>query len=188
MSLLILCGVYLALAYTVGTKALVDTRKKSDAIVVLGARSYIVGHYNPCLEARVQQAVALYKDKYASKLLMTGGTDKEDGANEAETMKKIATEQGIPGKDILLEKKATSTYENFLFSKDILQKNKLNSIIIVTEPFHIARASMIADKLGIQYTVSPAIESACWQENTYFSRYFLKEPVAIGVYKLQGKL
>ncbi|MBI3887760.1 YdcF family protein [Candidatus Microgenomates bacterium] len=180
--------VYIFIALFVANKAGNDIKHKSDVILVLGARSYINGEYNPCLKARVDHAVSLYKDGYAPKLLVSGGTDKEDNANESETMKKIAVEQGVAAKDILLEKAATSTYENFTLSKEIMNKNNLHSAIIVTEPFHIARASLVGKKLGFTDNASPATESPCWKQNTYLSRYFLKEPFAILVYKLQNKL
>jgi uncharacterized SAM-binding protein YcdF (DUF218 family) len=179
---------YISIAVSVGIHAEKDTAKKSDAIMVLGARSYINGDYNPCLKARVIQAVALYKKSYAQKLIFTGGNDSEDNANEAETMKKIAVENGVKGEDILLEKKATSTYENFTLSKPILAKNKLHTILLVTEPFHMARATLVADKQHYTYTTSPATQSPCWQPNKYISKYFLKEPFAIAAYKLQDKL
>ncbi len=44
----------------------------------------------------MNHAVYLYKNHYASKILMSGGTDKEDNKNEAETMKAIAIQDGIP--------------------------------------------------------------------------------------------
>ena len=42
--------------------------------------------------------------KYAPKILMSGGYDREDNVSEAETMKKIALEKGVPSKDIILKK------------------------------------------------------------------------------------
>jgi uncharacterized SAM-binding protein YcdF (DUF218 family) len=179
---------YVSLALYVGRKASQDTTKKSDVILVLGARSYIKGEYNPCLVSRVAHAVDLYEKGIASKIIMSGGDDTEDGVNEAETMKKIAVEKGVDGADIVLEKKATSTYENFRLSKKILEEIGSQSVIIVTEPFHIARASLVAKKAGYDFTVSPAGRSPCWQRYSYFSRYFLKEPIAILTYKLQNKL
>lgn len=119
---------------------------------------------------------------------MTGGNDKEDSVNEAETMKKIAIENGVDPQDILLEKKSTSTFENFVFSQNILNYNNLKSILIVTEPFHMTRASLVAQKLKYHYTVSPASNSPCWSPNHYFTKYFLKEPVGIIMYKIQNKL
>jgi uncharacterized SAM-binding protein YcdF (DUF218 family) len=179
---------YLSLAFYIGVIAESDTKKKSDAILVLGARSYIGGTYNPCLKTRVDHAAALYKEGYAPKIIVSGGNDHEDNANEAETMRKIAMEQGVPKQDILLEKAASSTYENIRLSQPIMKSNKLRSVILVTEPFHIARASLVTQKQGVQHSISPAMKSPCWQPNKYLSKYFLKEPVAVIMYKLQNKL
>lgn len=169
-------------------QAIRDTALKADAILVLGAKSYINGKYNPCLQARVKHAVDLYKAHYAPKILMTGGKDKEDNVNEAETMKKIAVEEGVAPKDILLEKKASSTYENFLYSEQLLDQNRLKSVIIVTEPFHITRSSLVAQKLKYNFSVSPAINSPCWSPNHYLTKYFLKEPLALILYKIENKI
>jgi uncharacterized SAM-binding protein YcdF (DUF218 family) len=136
----------------------------------------------------VNHAADLYKAKYAPKIIVSGGVDREDNVSEADTMKKIAISQGVSSDDILLEPSATSTYENLLFSKKVLESNKLNSVIIVTEPFHTARVALIAEKLGFKFTVSPASMSSCWLPWKYFSHYFLKEPIAILMYKLQDKL
>lgn len=180
--------VFSVLAIYIANKAELSTAVKSDVILVLGARSYINGNYNPCLEARVDHAVKLYKDSYASKLLVSGGNDVEDNINEAETMKKIAIEKGVKKEDIFLEKSASSTYENFVLSGELMKKNGLKSVIVVTEPFHIARASLIADKLNFNYSVSPANDNSCWLPTKYLTKYFLKEPLAIILYKIQNKL
>ena len=88
---------------------------------------------------------------------------------------------------IILEKDSTSTYENMLNSQKIMKEKDIRSVLIITEPFHAARVGLVAEKLGLDYTISPAIESPCWRWK-YFSKYFLKEPFAIIAYKLQGKL
>jgi uncharacterized SAM-binding protein YcdF (DUF218 family) len=184
----IVFNIYLGLALYVGKAANIDTKKKSDVILVLGAKSYHGNGYNPCMVARVNHAVELYKGKYAPVMLLSGGNDVEDNVNEAETMAKLAEKAGVNKKAILLEKVSTSTYENFLNSKKILQEKHLRSVIIVTEPFHVARAALVAEKLGIKYTVSPAVNSPCWQQGKYLTKYFLKEPVAIVGYKIENKL
>src|SRR5690348_6004974 len=84
---------YAALLAYIGEKAQQDTKVKSDVILVLGGIAISgtscygpicqkIGfvphpHYNPCLVARVDHAVTLYKDGYAPKILMSGGNDKE---------------------------------------------------------------------------------------------------------------
>lgn len=183
-----------------------DTKVKSDVILVLGGTA-IGGldcygpvckqgfvpkpRLNPCLVARVDHAVTLYQEGYAPKILMSGGTDKESNVNEAETMKGIAVAAGVPEGDVLMEQKSTSTYENFAFSKAVLAENGLRSVIIVTDPYHNARASLVASKLGYQYTLSPDAESTCWtqdKDKPLTNRDSRREVLAIIYYKLLGKL
>jgi uncharacterized SAM-binding protein YcdF (DUF218 family) len=180
--------IYFYLAVYIVNNAERDEKKHADIILVLGARAYSGQRYNPCLVARIKHAVDLYKAKYAPKLLFSGGNDKKDGVNEAQTMKKIALSLGIPAKDILLESKSTSTYENLSFSKKRLKVEKLKSIILVTDPFHSPRAMLVARKLRLNAFMSPATKSICWTKHRYLSRYFIKEPLAIMVYKIQNKL
>lgn len=115
---------------------------------------------------------------------MSGGTDKEDNINEAETMKKIAIQAGVLGADILIEKESTSTYENLALSQKILNKAGLHSIIIVTDPYTNARAELVAEKLHYNYSLSPAINTPC----SHPSEYFFREPLAIIVYILSGNI
>ncbi len=198
--------IYIALIIYIGKEAEQDTKVKSDVILVLGGSAIggitCVGpickngfvpkpHYNPCLVARVDHAVLLYKNNYAPKILMTGGTDAETNVNEAETMKIIAIEAGVPDRDIMVENEATSTYENFALSKKILDEANLGSVIIVSDPYHNARAGLVAAKLNYKYTMSPAVESACWSQDKdkrFTNRDFRREALALIVYKLLNKI
>lgn len=199
-------AIYSSLLIYVNKKAEVDNKVKSDVILVLGG-SAIGGikcygpickkgfvpkpRLNPCLVARVDHAVSLYKKGYAPKILMTGGTDKETDVNEAETMKKIAISNGVPEKDILMEKESSSTYENFLLSKKVIDQKKMNSVIIVSDPYHNARASLVASKLKYKYTLSPTVESPCWEQNKsrpFTNRDTRREVFALIVYKLLNRI
>jgi uncharacterized SAM-binding protein YcdF (DUF218 family) len=187
---------FASLLIYIGNKAHQDTKIKSDVILVLGSKAYsgtdcfgprcMQGfvpsrHYNPCLVARVNQAVSLYKDHYAPKILMSGGTDKENNVTEAETMKKIANEAGVPEADILIEKQSASTYENFTLSQKIINDMGLRSVIIVSDPYHNARAELVAAKLHYKYSLSPTINSPC-------SNQTFREAWALIGYKLSGKI
>lgn len=206
-SILIVSGLLLvvSLLLYIGRMAGQDTKVKSDVILVLGGEamsgSSCYGprcehgslphpHVNPCLVARVNHAVSLYKKHYASKILMSGGTDKDTNVNEAETMGKIATASGVPASAIVLENKSHTTYENFAFSQKILTAVGLHSVIIVTDPYHIARSGLIASKLHYQYTVSPDVDSPCWDQdkNNFINRDSVREMLAIISYKLLNKL
>ncbi|CAM2962248.1 vancomycin high temperature exclusion protein [Legionella steigerwaltii] len=180
--------IYLFLAVYVSKTAESDEKKRADVILVLGTKAYCDNSYNPCLVARVKHAVDLYKAHYAPKLLFSGGNNREDGINEAQTMKEIALSLGVPGEDILLESSSTTTYENLLLSKQLFQTHQLKTIILVTEPFHAPRAILVAQKFGLDVVSSPAVKSICWTKHKYLSRYFLKEPLAIMFYKMKNQL
>jgi uncharacterized SAM-binding protein YcdF (DUF218 family) len=197
---------FVSLLRYINNQAQQDTKIKSDVILVLGGNAYggtscygpicqqkgfvLQRRLNPCLVARVDHAVSLYKDHYAPKILMSGGNDKEDNANEAETMKKIAIEAGVPETDILMEKKSTSTYENFAFSQKILTDAGLHSVIIVTDPYHNARAGLVASKLQYKYSLSADVESPCWAQdkNNFTNRDSVREVWALIGYKLLNKI
>jgi len=197
---------FVALLLYIDNMARQNTKVKSDGILVLGGNVYggtscygpichqkgfVPNHHiNPCLVARVDQAVSLYKNHYASKILMSGGNDKEDNANEAEAMKKIAIEANVPKADILMEKKSNSTYENFLFSQKILAEAGLHSVIIVTDPYHNARAGLVASKLRYHYTLAAAVDSPCWDQDkqNFTNRDSVREVWAIIDYELFNKI
>ena len=176
-----------------------DTKAKSAAIVVLGEKAisgtscfgprcqqgYVLNpHYNVCLESRIDEAVNLFKNHYAPKILMSGGVDEGDSTSEADTMKTIAEEDGIPTADILVETKSTSTYQNLAFSQKILNKAGLHSAIIVTDPSTNARAGLVASSLHYSYTLSPDMNSPC----SHPYEYTVREPLAIIYYYLSGKI
>lgn len=185
---LIFGTLYLALAIWVGWYVHVDRVQPADAVLVLGAKSYRNGEYNPCLKARVEHGVDLIKAGKASRMIVSGGPDLEDDATEAEVMAQIATESGLDSSQILQEPQATSTYENLIYSKELMSQQKIDTVILVTEGFHMRRASLVAEDLDIKYTPSPTNQSPCWTRWKYFSRYFLREPLVILYYIITGKI
>jgi len=190
--LLVLVGIffffYISCLVSISNYALLDNKSPSDVILVLGAHAKVGGEINQCLKARVNHAISLYKEKYSNKLLFSGGMDTGTTDNQAEIMKQVAEKMDINSSAIISEPHSRTTYENILNSKKLLNRYGFHSAIIVTDPYHSLRASLVADKMGITYKVSPAQESPCWQDQKYFSPYFLREPFAIVFYKLTGKI
>ncbi|MBE3573591.1 MAG: YdcF family protein [Moorella humiferrea] len=90
---------------------------------------------------RVATGVKLYQEGLAPRLLMTGGPVEWNVA-AADIMAEQAKFLGVPEKDIVLEKRATSTYENALYSLGILKKNCWHSAIVVTSPYHLRRTRL----------------------------------------------
>lgn len=90
-------------------------------------------------------------------VIVSGGKGYDEQISEAQCMKEYLINKGISPTRIIMEDKSTSTYENFKFSKEILEENSMpiDSITIVTDGYHQLRASMIAKKFDLKtYNVS----------------------------------
>ena len=120
-----------------------DTVRPADAAVVLSTRAYERGRLNPCLVARVEAAVELYRARKVKKLVMTGGVSR-DLQSSAGNMQMIAEKMGVPKGDIIQEREAGNTFENIVFSRKFIENSP--RVVIVSAGFHLARARMMADK------------------------------------------
>jgi len=115
-----------------------------DAIVVFGGGVGETGSPGKSTIERARCAVELHKKGYADKIIFSSGYTYK--YNDAENMKLFAISMGIPGRDIILEQKANSTYENVVFSKEILGQYKWDSILLVSSPYNMRRANLVFNK------------------------------------------
>lgn len=180
-----LLGIYLLSLLYIGLHVFDSTAKRSDAIVVLGAASLFKNQLNPCLRERVKEGVALYKENYAPKIVMSGGIDHFGGKSQGERMADLAKSYGVPRDAIVIENKSKNTYENIAFVKELIGTK---DIIIVSDPYHLPRASLIAKSLGMPSTVSPALHSPCWERYQFLGFDYLRDGLALIFYILTGKI
>lgn len=122
--------------------------QKADAAIVLGAAVW-GDQPSPGLRERLDLALRLYKEGYVPTLIVTGGLGDGKGVTEALVMRSYLVEQGVPADRILMESEATNTYENLLFSRQVMQQNSLHSALVVSHDYHLARAMDMAQALGI---------------------------------------
>ncbi len=118
-----------------------ENYKKADVIVILGYTIDKDGTPSFIQDNRVAAGVYLYKKGYADKIILTGGNPVK-GKSEAELMKKYAVELGVKKRDIILEIKADSTWENAEHSIDICKKHGFKSFILVSDFLHLIIAVM----------------------------------------------
>lgn len=126
----------------------VKAHKQIDAGIVLGAALW--GDLpSPGLRERLDQGLTEFRAGHFRYFILTGGLDtSKSRLTEAQGMANYLIKQGVPRKAILLENKATSTYENLLFSKDIMKDRQLRTAVIITHTYHGRRAKEIADSLN----------------------------------------
>lgn len=118
----------------------------ADCILVLGAGVYSGGQPSPMLSDRLDYGIRLYENGAASKLLMSGDHGRVD-YDEVNVMKEYAMERGVPSRDIFMDHAGFSTYESLYRARDIFEAE---SILIVTQEYHMYRALYIAERLGLE--------------------------------------
>ena len=88
--------------------------------------------------------------------------------------KALAVSLGVPESAILLETRASNTYDSVLFIKEILAKERWNSIILLSSPYHMLRVSKVFARAGrgIDVTYAPIPKSSFYAhtEKGIFSR------------------
>jgi uncharacterized SAM-binding protein YcdF (DUF218 family) len=153
-----------------------DDATAADAIVVFGAAQY-AGRPSPVLTARLQQAVNLYRQGFAPRLIVTGGRLRGDITSEARASANWAMRQGVPTRAILIEDESRSTSEQVHAVARIMRERNLSKVIFVSDRFHIFRLRMTAWRLGITARGSPTRTSPISTGDPTGIRYVLAESV-----------
>lgn len=130
----------------------------ADAIVVLGAAQYD-GRPSPVFRARLDHAIALWRERRAPLLVMTGGRREGDRTTEAATARDYALEQGVPAAAIRMEDQGRSTLESLRAVATILEGEALTSAVFVSDRSHMLRVMRMARDLGIEAYGSPTSSS-----------------------------
>lgn len=108
-----------------------DALVKSDAIVVIGGFENI---------KRFNYGIELYKQGYGNKMIVSGAGNKS-------FIIKYMTYFAVKKEDILIDEYATTTYENAVYVKKIVNDNHVKSFILVTSPDQSKRARQVFDKV-----------------------------------------
>ena len=159
-----------------------DPLKPADIILVLsgGNESERTGH-----------AVTLYKCGYALRVLFSGSVQMSGGDN-AEYLKNLAVKKGVPESATHIEDQATSTYQNLLFSREILLQMHARRVLLVTSPLHQRRAYLVARKVlsntPIEIVNAPFDSPETFRSEGFLWISILKEYVKLAYYFLSRKM
>ena len=104
---------------------------------------------------RIYKAAALYRAGKSPVVIVTGGNQpwSESKMSEADLMRDLLIEWGVPGEAILLEGSSQNTRENALYSKNIMDSISCEDALLVTSAAHMPRAAAAFRSVGL--TVTP---------------------------------
>lgn len=176
--------VYVAyVTYEVRHYSRIDQARNADAIVVLGAAQYN-GKPSSVLQARLDHAAVLWKQRYAPYIVVTGGKLPADTYTEASASAAYLGTLGVPDANVLREVQGRNSWQSLKAATLFMRYRDIQRVVLVSDSFHDARIREMARDLGLEAYVSPATTSPI--KGATRQKYLMKEVVALGVGKLFG--
>ena len=160
-----------------------DQARPVDAIVVMGAAQYD-GRPSPQLQARLDHAFDLWSAGVAATVVVTGGNQPGDRFTEADASADYLIGKGVPDAAILRENVAHTSYDSLAGAAALLRDRGLQSVLLVSDPFHSLRIRLIAQELGLTAYVSPTRTSPV--QGSAETRRELKEALGVAVGRIIG--
>lgn len=138
---------------------------QAQAIVVLGGSMNLPSethHSSGITNAsdRILVTFRLYRAGKAPYVIASGGDspflNTAHSQHEAEEMRSVLEEWGLPESAILVEDASINTHQNALFTRRILQPRGIDRVILVTSAMHMPRAAATFRKAGFEIVPVPA--------------------------------
>jgi vancomycin permeability regulator SanA len=128
--------------------------RNADVIVVLGT-AQLNGRPGEALEARLEEAKRIFDLGYAPTIITVGAGAPGDRTTEAASGKKWLRSNGISSKKIIAVEIGRDTLTSTKAYVEVMKKKMVSDVIIVTDPYHCARAMVMANDEGVVSTCSP---------------------------------
>lgn len=140
---------------------------QSCAVLVLGYPTNADGTLSAVARFRVESGVQIHREQRCRKLVFSGGAV-QNGHVEAKSMSALAESLGIADTDIILERRARSTWENVGCTAPLL--GWADRVLVVSDSLHAKRAARYACRQDpercdtfLAAGVAPSIHLAHWR-------------------------
>lgn len=152
-----------------------DETQKADAAVVLGAAVWGNRPSN-VFRMRLDRAIDLYHDGTVTWLIFTGGQGQPGEPPEAVVAQNYALQRGVPQSAILIETTSSSTWQNLQNAHGVGVAAGVDSYLIVSNAFHLRRATRMAADLGMVAHASPS--ATIWRYTRTRNWQYFREVLA----------
>lgn len=149
-----------------------DRNETCQYMVVLGAKVRQDGP-SVSLMDRIRATAAYMEENPQVIAIVSGGQGPDEPMTEAQCMYEQLVKLGIDPQRIWMEEKATSTWENLLFSLDLVEEktgHRPEKIGLLSSEYHLFRAKMFARACGVEAVGIPARTSRLSQMVNHFMR------------------
>jgi uncharacterized SAM-binding protein YcdF (DUF218 family) len=150
----VLAAVIAYLSVQVQRQSARDEAQEADVILVLGAAEYR-GRPSPVLRARLDHAFELYTRRLAPRIMTTGGSGGDPVFTEGGVGRTYLISRGVPSEAIVVESESESTVESTAMAIEIMKRMGLQSVIVVTDGYHVFRVKKMLEAQGFTVYGSP---------------------------------
>ena len=199
--------IFLSVEVAMGFNFFSLKKQSTDYVIVLGYQVQD-GEVSKTLEHRLDKAYEYAKVHPNTVFILSGGKNGGEELSEAEVMYDYLKKRGVPEYQMIKEEQSSSTYENLVYSKMIIDEREKNRrgwikdlmsrsgylsppdeevtirVGIVTSNFHVLRAKRIAKHVGIQHVSGIAAKS----DPVLFLHLCVRECLAILKDKFVGNM
>lgn len=153
-----------------------DSECDMKYIIVLGAAVYGT-EPSISLKNRLDAAVAYLRENTDTVVIVSGGQGSGEDISEAECMYRYLIHKGIEKDRIIMESDSTSTMENLVFSKALIEKGgeQVDLIGIVSSSYHLYRAKKMAESVGVKAYGIPCEDGY----PVYMIGMYIREAIAV---------
>jgi uncharacterized SAM-binding protein YcdF (DUF218 family) len=156
----------------------------ADAIAVLGAAQYD-GVPSPVFQGRLDHAALMYGQGRAGKVFVLGANQPGDRSTEAESGRDYLIRQGVPASSVVAIPVGHTTYESLRALVREMRADGMDSVFLVSDPWHNARVKRMAGGLGVEAYASATWTSAATSQEARFPGY-VRETFAYLYYRVVG--
>jgi SanA protein len=121
---------------------------KAQVALVLGAQVKANGQPSAMLADRVRAAEQLYRAGRVQKLLLSGDHGRPD-YDEVGTMRRMLLADGVPAQDLFTDHAGFDTWDSAQRARRVFD---VDTAVVVTQRFHMARALFDARRAGLKVT------------------------------------
>lgn len=131
------------------------------------------------LRDRLDEALSYLEDHPDMTVLVSGGQGPDEPTTEAQAMADYLVANGVEEENILLEDDSHNTTQNFQYSRDLLEEEKIDcsgGVLVVSNGFHLTRARMLAQRAGFDNVSTLAAPASHLPSRLYM---YVREPLAL---------
>jgi uncharacterized SAM-binding protein YcdF (DUF218 family) len=147
--------IYIGVNYfRIARQSTLDETRPADVIIVFGAAEYS-GKPSPIYRARLEHALALYKQGLAPFIITTGGNGEDPTYSEGGVGREYLIAAGVPESKIIAETQGEDTNESAQRVAAIIRANRMTTSLVVSDGYHIYRIKRMMADNGVVAFGSP---------------------------------